>query len=319
LAELGPGLLIMALAIAQRVGIALFVVWGTATLMFILLRLAPGDPAILLVGPSATAEEIEAARQALGLDEPLWSQYWTFLQNLVVLDFGYSRRLGGDAMSLVLQRIPATVELALAAAIIGTVVGFPLGVYAGRRPGSLADRFVTATSLTLQSLPGFWVGVMLILVFSRQLNLLPSSGRGGLEHLILPATALAIQFVGVIARLTQSGLAGILNDPFMQTARAKGIGESAVVRGHGVRNMLIPVVTVVGLQVGALLGGAVVMESVFSWPGLGRLLVDGIANRDYSVVQAATVVIALIVAVTNILVDLVYIVLDPRIRLAAAK
>jgi peptide/nickel transport system permease protein len=130
---------------------------------------------------------------------------------------------------------------------------------------------------------------------------------------------LAIQFIGVIARLTQSGLAGILNDPFMQTARAKGIGESAVVRGHGVRNMLIPVVTVVGLQVGALLGGAVVMESVFSWPGLGRLLVDGIANRDYSVVQAATVVIALIVAVTNILVDLVYIVLDPRIRLAAAK
>lgn len=309
----------MGWAIAQRVGIALFVVWGTATLMFVLLRLAPGDPAMLLVGPSGTAEEIEAARRSLGLDEPLWSQYGRFLQQLLVLDFGYSRRLGGDAMTLVLERIPATVELAVAAAVIGIVVGFPLGIIAGRRPGSLVDRFVTASSLTLQSLPGFWVGVMLILVFSRQLGWFPSSGRGGLEHLILPATALGIHFIGVIARLTQSGLAGVLDEPFMQTARAKGIGEAAVVRGHGIRNMLIPVVTVVGLQVGALLGGAVIMESVFSWPGLGRLLVDGISNRDYSIVQAATIVIALIVAVTNILVDLLYLVLDPRIRLQGAK
>lgn len=308
----------MVQAIAKRVGIALFVVWGTATLMFVLLRLAPGDPAILLVGPSGTPEDIEAARQLYGLSEPLWVQYWTFLQHLAVLDFGYSQRLGADAMDLVIARIPATVELALAAAAIGTVVGFPLGIAAGKRPGSLAERIVTAMSLTMQSLPGFWVGVMLILVFSRQLHLLPSSGRGGIEYLILPAATLSIQFVGVIARLTQSGLAGILRDPFMQTARAKGIGESAVVRGHGIRNMLIPVVTVVGLQVGALLGGAVVIESVFSWPGLGRLLVDSISNRDYSVAQAVTVVIALIVAVTNIVVDLIYLVLDPRIRKTAA-
>jgi ABC-type dipeptide/oligopeptide/nickel transport system permease component len=308
----------MVRAIAQRVGIALFVVWGTATLVFILIRLAPGDPAILLVGPTATADEVEAARRSLGLDQSIFYQYWKFLENLVVLDFGYSRRLGADAMTLVLQRIPATVELAFASLVFGVVVGFPLGIAAGRKPGSALDRFVTTSSLTLQSLPGFWVGVMLILIFSRQLHLFPSSGRGGLEHLILPAVALGIHFVGVIARLSQTGLAGILNDPFMQTARAKGIGEFAVVSGHGIRNMLIPVVTVVGLQVGALLGGAVIMESVFSWPGLGRLLIDGISNRDYSVVQAATVVIALIVAVTNILVDLLYLALDPRIRLAKA-
>jgi ABC-type dipeptide/oligopeptide/nickel transport system permease component len=308
----------MVRAIAQRVGIALFVVWGTATLVFILIRLAPGDPAILLVGPTATADEVEAARRSLGLDQSIFYQYWKFLENLVVLDFGYSRRLGADAMTLVLQRIPATVELAFASLVFGVVVGFPLGIAAGRKPGSALDRFVTTSSLTLQSLPGFWVGVMLILIFSRQLHLFPSSGRGGLEHLILPAVALGIHFVGVIARLSQTGLAGILNDPFMQTARAKGIGEFAVVSGHGFRNMLIPVVTVVGLQVGALLGGAVIMESVFSWPGLGRLLIDGISNRDYSVVQAATVVIALIVAVTNILVDLLYLALDPRIRLAKA-
>lgn len=305
-------------AIAQRLGIALFVVWGTATLMFVLIRVAPGDPAILLVGPSATPEELEAARLALGLDEPMISQYWRFLQDLVTFDFGYSRRLGADAMSLVIARMPATIELALAAIVIGTLIGFPLGIAAGRRPGSPLARLVTASSLTLQSVPGFWFGVMLILVFSRQLHLLPSSGRGGIEHLILPATALAITFVGTIARLSQSGLTGILDAPFMQTARAKGITEAAVVRGHGIRNMLIPVVTVVGLQVGALLGGAVVMESVFAWPGLGRLLVDAIANRDYSVVQAATVVIALIVAVSNIVVDLLYLVLDPRIRRSKA-
>lgn len=305
-------------AIAQRIGIALFVVWGTATLMFVLIRVAPGDPAILLVGPSATAEELEAARLALGLDEPMLSQYWRFLQDLVTFDFGYSRRLGADAMSLVIARMPATIELALAAIVIGVVIGFPLGIAAGRRPGTPIARLVTASSLTLQSVPGFWFGVMLILVFSRQLHLLPSSGRGGIEHLILPATALAITFVGTIARLSQSGLSGILDAPFMQTARAKGITEAAVVRGHGIRNMLIPVVTVVGLQVGALLGGAVVMESVFAWPGLGRLLVDAIANRDYSVVQAATVVIALIVAVSNIVVDLLYLVLDPRIRRSKA-
>jgi len=309
----------MVRAVAQRVGIALFVVWGTATLVFFLIRLAPGDPAILLVGPTGTAAQIEAARKSLGLDQSMLVQYWRFLQNLVVLNFGYSTRLGESATTLVLQRIPATAELAGAAALIGTAVGFPLGVVAGRRPGSRIARFVTASSLTLQSLPGFWVGVMLILVFSRNLHLFPSSGRTGFSSLILPASALAIQLVGVIARLTQSGLTGVLNDPFMQTARAKGIGENAVIRGHGIRNMLIPVVTVVGLQLGALLGGAVIIESVFSWPGLGQLLIDGISNRDYSVVQAATVFIALIVALANMTVDLMYAVLDPRIRRSKVK
>lgn len=304
----------MVSAIAQRVGIACFVVWGTATLVFFLIRLAPGDPAILLAGPTATAADIENARKTLGLDQSIAVQYGTFLKNLVTLDFGYSKRLGADAMALVVERIPATAELALAAVVIGAVIGFPLGVAAGRRPGSVLDRLVTGMSLTLQSLPAFWVGVMLILILSRNLHLFPSSGRGGLAHLILPATALAVHFIGVIARLSQSGLAGLLNDPFMQTARAKGIGESAVVFGHGIRNMLIPVVTVVGVQLGALLGGAVIIESVFSWPGLGKLLIDGITNRDYAVVQAATIFIALIVALCNIGVDLLYLALDPRIR-----
>lgn len=309
----------MALAILQRVGIALFVVWGAATLVFILIRLAPGDPAILLVGPSGTSADVDAARIALGLDQPIYVQYGIFLQHIVTLDFGYSKRLGADAMTLVLRRMPATVELALTAVVIGTVIGFPLGIAAGRRPGSWLDRFVTATSLTLQSLPGFWVGVMFVLIFSRQLHLLPSSGSGSLDHLLLPALTLALTFIGVIGRLSQSGLTGILGEPFMNTARAKGIGETAVIRGHGIRNMLIPVVTVVGLQIGALLGGAVVVESVFSWPGLGQLLVDGIRNRDYSIVQAATVVIALVVAVTNMAVDLTYVLLDPRIRRARAR
>jgi len=160
---------------------------------------------------------------------------------------------------------------------------------------------------------------MLILIFSRELHVFPSSGRGGIEYLVLPATALSVHFVGVVARLSQSGLEAILDDPFMQTARAKGISEAAVIRGHGIRNMLIPVVTVVGLQVSTLLGGAVIIEQVFAWPGLGRLLVDAITNRDYSVVQAATVFIALMVAITNMAVDLVYAVIDPRIRLSTAR
>ncbi|HIZ37898.1 MAG TPA: ABC transporter permease [Candidatus Ruania gallistercoris] len=300
--------------IGRRIGVVLLVVWGTATLVFVLIRLAPGDPAVLLVGPSGTAEDLENARETLALDQPLYMQYLHFLRNLLVLDFGYSRRLGADAMSLVLQRMPATIELAVVAIAIGTVLGFPLGIWAGRRPGSLIDRFVKASSLTLQALPGFWLAVMLMLIFARQLNWLPSSGRGGIEHLILPAATLAILFIGTIARLSQSGLAGILDEPFMETARAKGLREKHVVRYHGIRNMMIPVVTVVGLQVGGLLGGAVVTETVFAWPGLGLLLMDGITNRDYAVVQAATVFIALIVAVSNMVVDLLYAVLDPRIR-----
>lgn len=302
--------------IGRRIGVVLLVVWGTATLVFVLIRLAPGDPAVLLVGPSGTAEDLENARQTLALDEPFLVQYLHFLRNLLVLDFGYSRRLGADAMSLVLQRIPATIELAVVAIAIGTVLGFPLGIWAGRRPGSAIDRFVKASSLTLQALPGFWLAVMLMLVFARQLQLLPSAGRGGIEHLILPAATLAILFIGTIARLSQSGLSAILDEPFMETARAKGLREKDVVRHHGIRNMMIPVVTVVGLQVGGLLGGAVVTETVFSWPGLGLLLMDGITNRDYAVVQAATVFIALIVAVSNMVVDLLYAVLDPRIRRA---
>lgn len=302
--------------IGRRIGVVLLVVWGTATLVFILIRLAPGDPAVLLVGPSGTAEDLENARQTLALDEPFLVQYLHFLRNLLVLDFGYSRRLGADAMSLVLQRLPATIELAVVAIAIGTVLGFPLGIWAGRRPGSAIDRFVKASSLTLQALPGFWLAVMLMLIFARQLQLLPSAGRGGIEHLILPAATLAILFIGTIARLSQSGLSAILDEPFMETARAKGLREKDVVRHHGIRNMMIPVVTVVGLQVGGLLGGAVVTETVFSWPGLGLLLMDGITNRDYAVVQAATVFIALIVAISNMVVDLLYAVLDPRIRRA---
>ena len=300
--------------IGRRIGVVLLVVWGTATLVFVLIRLAPGDPAVLLVGPSGTADDLENARRTLALDEPLHVQYLHFLRNLLVLDFGYSRRLGADAMSLVLQRMPATIELAVVAIAIGTILGFPLGIWAGRRPGSYIDRFVKASSLTLQALPGFWLAVMRMLIFARQLKLLPSAGRGGIEYLILPAATLAILFIGTIARLSQSGLAGILHEPFMETARAKGLREKHVVRYHGIRNMMIPVVTVVGLQVGGLLGGAVVTETVFSWPGLGLLLMDGITNRDYAVVQAATVFIALIVAVSNMVVDLLYAVLDPRIR-----
>lgn len=305
--------------IARRLAIGLLTIWGVVTAVFVVVRLAPGDQATVALGPDASAEEIETLRQALGLDRPLGLQYLSYLGDVVRLDFGESYRFGRPAMDQVLERFPATVQLTLAATTIAILLGLLLGVLAGKNPGSLLDRAVSTLTLGLQALPPFWVGIIFILIFSLQLQVLPSAGGGSFSNLVLPAVTLSLPFTALVARMTRSGVAETMSEAFVQAARSKGLTETQVLSGHVLKNSLIPVVTVVGLQVGTLLGGAVIIETVFAWPGLGSLLVGAVGNRDYAVVQAATVLIAICVIVLNLVADVANAKLDPRIRLEARR
>lgn len=303
--------------ILRRLAVGVLVLWGAVTVMFLLVRVAPGDPALVLVGPNATPAQLVAERGKLGLDDPLIVQYGHYLADALHGDFGRSTTLSQPAMTAVLDRTWATLQLVLTATAVAVAVGIPLGTAAGWRPGSVRDRLVSAGTLGLQALPNFWAGIMFILLFSGTWNLLPSAGAGGVKHLILPALTLALPFVAIVARLTRSGVVAAGSDAYVTTARAKGISERRVLFGHVLGNSLLPVVTVIGLQIGALIGGDVVVENVFSWPGIGSLLVQTVNNRDYNVVQAAALLIALIVVVLNLAVDLLYLRLDPRIRTGA--
>ncbi len=305
--------------VVRRLLIGIFVIWGAASLIFLIVRVAPGDPATVMLGPDADPEQIARLHEKLGLDQPMPAQYLSFLGDVVRLDFGDSHRLSRPAMDAVVERVPATVELTLAATAIAVVVGLTLGLLAGGRPGGVIDRVVSAATVALQSFPTFWVGIMLILVFALGLRLLPSAGVGTPAHMVLPAVTLSLPFTAIVARLTRSSVAEAMQEPYVQTARSKGLTEPQVLLGHALRNSLIPVVTIVGLQMGALMGGAVIVENVFAWPGLGSLVVDAVANRDYAVVQAVTLLIATIVMLLNLVADLVYTQLDPRIRLDGAS
>ncbi|NED93764.1 ABC transporter permease [Phytoactinopolyspora alkaliphila] len=302
-------------SIARRLALGGFVMWGCVTLIFVIIRLAPGDQATIALGPDATAEEIEAARVRLGVEDPLFLQYLSYLGRVLTLDFGQSYRLGTPAMDAVLDRFPATFQLAIAAMTIAVVVGITLGTIAGGRPDGVVDRVVSSLTISLQSFPTFWVGIMLILIFALHLRILPSAGSGTFSHLILPAVTLAFPQTAIVARLTRSSLSESMQEAYVQTARSKGLTEPQVLIGHVLRNSMIPVVTIVGLQTGALLGGAVVVENVFAWPGLGSLIVSSVSARDYAVVQAAALLIAAVVVTLNMVADLTYSRLDPRIRI----
>ncbi len=301
--------------IVRRLIFSLFVLWGALTVVFLAVRAVPGDPAQMMLGPNATAEDVQDLREKLGLNRPLIVQYGVYLIQTLRLDLGESLRMAQPVASLVAERLPATGRLALTAIVVALLVAFPLGIAAAFRPGSWLDGVVSIVSLLGQSVPGFWVGIMFILIFARQLRLLPSSGDDGWEHLILPSITVALPLVGVLTRLVRSGLLDVLDEDYIRTAHAKGLPARVVMWRHAVRNMLIPVVTVVGLQVGHLLGGAVITETVFAWPGVGLLLIDAITNRDYPLVQAAILLITAIFVTINFLVDLSYGALDPRIRL----
>jgi ABC-type dipeptide/oligopeptide/nickel transport system permease component len=290
-----------------------FVALGVVTLVFAALRLS-GDPAATMLPGDASVDELVALRRQLGLDRPLWVQYLAFLGGAVTGDFGTSFRHQQPALALVLERLPATLELAGAALVLAVALALPLGVLAAVYRGRLVDVAAMAFAVVGQATPYFWMGIMLILVVSVELGWLPTSGRGGLERLILPAVTLGTHFAASLARLTRTSMLEAFGQPFVTTARAKGLSEWSVVLGHTLKNAAVPVVTLIGLQFGTLLGGAVVTETIFAWPGVGRLAVQSVFVRDYPVVQAGVFVLALTFVGINLLVDLVYGVLDPRIR-----
>jgi peptide/nickel transport system permease protein len=302
--------------IARRVGQAVLVLWGALTIIFIVVRMVPGDPAALLLGPTATADQIAALNTELGYDEPLPVQYLHYLADAVRLDFGQSNRLHVPAMAAALGRLPATMTLAFSAMIVTIAVGFPLGVVAARRPKSLVGRAVSTISLAFQGMPQFWVGIMLVIVFAATLSILPSSGFTTPQSLILPAVALALPYIGWLTRSVRNSVMEELDRHYVRTARANGLPTQRIFYGHVVRNTLIPVITVVGLLLGVFIGSAVIVEQVFAWPGVGRLMIEAITYRDYAVVQAAVLVITALYVVMNLAVDLLYSFLDPRVRFA---
>lgn len=299
--------------ILERLGHAVFVVFGVSLLSFLLVHLT-GDPAALLLPLDATQEDRDRFRRAMGLDRPLPVQYADFLWRAAHGDFGTSLRFQQPAMGLVVERLPATLQLAAVALGLALAVGVPAGLIAGIRRGSVFDRVAMVLALAGQCVPAFWLGLMLILLFSVTLRLLPVSGGGTFAHLVLPGLTLSFYTMALVARLLRSNMLDVMKADYVRTARAKGLSERVVVLRHALKNAAIPVVTVVGLSAGYLLGGAVIVEQVFAYPGLGRLVYQSISNRDVAVVQAFVVLISLVVLAINLTVDLVYTVLDPRVR-----
>jgi peptide/nickel transport system permease protein len=293
---------------------SLLVLFGVSFVVFLILYLT-GDPALILLPPDASIEDVRRFREAMGFNDPFIVQYGRFLGGALRGDFGQSVRHGEPAFALVVERLPATFELSGAALLVALSLAIPAGIVSAVRRNTPVDYVSTVTALLGQSMPTFWLGIMLILVFSVQLNLLPSSGRGGLEHLIMPAVTLGLFTTARIMRLTRSGMLEVLGQDYIRTARAKGVSDQPVVWKHALKNAAIPIVTIVGIELGTLLGGAVITETIFAWPGVGRLSVQAIYNRDYPVVQAAVFLLASTFVIVNLVVDVLYTYLDPRIRL----
>src|SRR5437867_10590439 len=287
---------------------------GVSILVFVILRVVPGDPAKMLLPEGAPQSAVDELNRHLGLTEPLWIQYGLFLGSVARGDFGQSFQYRAPALRVVVERLPATVQLTLAAMVLTVLAGASLGVLAAVRQGTGYDYAGTVLAVLGQSLPNFWLGIMLILLFGVTLRWLPTSGFQSWRHLILPAVTLAAFPTALVARLTRSSLLEILGQDYIRTGRAKGLAERAVVLRHALRNAAVPVLTVLGLQVGTLLGGAVITESVFAWPGMGKLVVDAIFFRDFPVVQTVLILSATVFVGINLLVDLLYTIIDPRIR-----
>jgi peptide/nickel transport system permease protein len=313
--------------ILRRVAGVLPVLIGVTVVAFGIITLIPGDPATAMLGSQASQEAIDALRAEMGLDQPLVVQYWRWLSNAVTGDLGTSIRLGGPVTTLVSERFGNTLWLASSSLVIATVVGVTSGLIAARRAGSLADRMVMLGSLFGNSMPHFWLGILLIVLFALRLEWLPAGGmfsiREGpslsqtLVHLILPAVTLGLIAAGVTARLARSAMAEVLDQDYIRTARAIGVRESVITWKHALKNAALPIITIIGAQAGFLLSGAVLTEIVFAWPGIGTLMYDSITQRDFPVVQGCLLLIAAAVTVVNLAVDVVYGLLDPRIQYAA--
>ncbi len=287
---------------------------GISILLFFMLRMLPGDPAQVLAGQMASPEEIETIRKQLGLDRPVYEQYLSYLGRLVRLDLGRSARTQNPVIEEIWARLPNTALLAVVAIGLACLFGIPAGVISAVRPNTWVDYVVTMGALFGISMPVFWLGLMLVVVFAVVLRWLPAGGTGSWQHVVLPSVTLASFVVAFIARMTRSTMLETLSMDYISTARSKGLKEEVVVIKHALKNALIPIVTVVGLQFGLLLGGAVLTETVFAWPGIGRLIVDSILARDYPVIQGTILIFGLLYILVNLAVDILYVVIDPRIR-----
>ena len=300
--------------LARRLVLTVPVLLGVATLVFSLIHLIPGDPAQAMLGEAAPQSDVEELRRRLGLDRPLLEQYGAFLQGLARGDLGTSLRTGMPVTDQIVERMPATFELAAAAMLVAIAFSMPLGILAAVRRGTMVDHAAMTVSLTGVSVPNFWLGPLLAIVFAVELGWLPVSGRGTWAHLVLPAISLGAALAAILARMTRATMLEELREQYVQAARARGVSRTRAILRHAFRNSLIPVVTLVGLQFGAVLTGAVITETIFAWPGIGRLLIQSIGFRDYPLVQGCILLIALTYVGVNLLTDVVYGVLDPRIR-----
>ncbi len=300
--------------IIKRIMLAVPVLIGVIVLVFFMVRLTPGDPAVVLAGEHATAEQVEAMRAQYNLDKPLHIQLGIFFQDLARGDLGRSTRSRAPVSVELMARLPNTIILMVSAMIIATLVGTITGVISAVKQYTVFDALAMLLALIGISIPVFWLGLMMMIIFSVNLGWFPAAGSGTWSHLVLPSIALATVPTAIISRMTRSSVLEVLRQDYIRTARSKGLHERTVIISHALKNAIIPVITVVGLQAGTLMGGAVLTESVFNWPGLGRLMINSILARDYPVVQGAVLLMAVSFLLINLLVDILYVVFDPRIR-----
>ena len=301
--------------IVRRIILLVPILLGVSVIVFGIMYATPGDPAILMLGENAPAAELEALREELGLNEPVYVQYGIWIGNVLRLDFGRSIRSGRPVTDEITARLPATVELAILATLLAVAVGVPLGIISANRPNSMVDHVATVAAFGGLAMPVFWQGLMMILIFSLWLGWLPPSGRlGGWAYYILPTITLGTSAIAAITRMTRATMLETLSQDYVRTARSKGVQHRTILYRHALRNAMIPIVTVIGLQFGGLLSGAVITETIFSWPGIGRLAVDAIRSKDFPVVQGVVMVFALLYAFVNLITDVLYAYLDPRLQ-----
>ncbi len=306
----------MAAYIGRRLLQSVVVLWGVSVIVFLLLRLAPSDPITLLLAETASPQQIAEARHELGFDQPVYVQYLIFMGRALRGDLGRSLFYKEPALDVILRALPRTLVLGAIAFAISLAVALPVGIISAIKRDSVWDYLGVGLTLVGQATPPYWLGIVLIFVFSVNLHLLPTSGSFGPEYVVLPALTLAAVLMPIVTRLVRSGMLDVLHEDYVRTARAKGLRERVVVTKHALRNMLIPLVTVLGLQLTSLLGGAVIVEQVFAWPGVGQIAVQAISSRDYPVVQADVLVVSFAFVFMNLLVDVLYAWLDPRIRVS---
>lgn len=311
----------MARFILKRLGQLIAVLFIVSIIVFIVTRVIPGDPASVMLGPQAPKEAVVKMRESLGLNKPLIMQFGKFLLGIVHGDLGDSIYYHEGVLSLILERFPNTVLLASASLLIALVVSIPVGIISATKKNSIFDYVSMLFSLIGVSMPVFWLGLMLVLLFSVKLGILPATGMGSLSngiwdfisHLILPSVALSTVSMGTFARITRSSMLEVIGEDYIRTARAKGLSEKLVIWKHALRNALIPLLTVVGMQISSLLGGAVLTETIFAWPGIGRLIVDSIEKRDYQMVQGTVLFVVVIFVIVNLIVDILYVVVNPKL------